>query len=31
LIHRTKPNRPHISSDISFSNNVETHKPETAP
>jgi hypothetical protein len=24
LIHRNEPNRPHISSDIQFSNNVET-------
>ncbi|MBS8271442.1 hypothetical protein DYI26_22445 [Halomonas litopenaei] len=24
LIHRTEPNRPHISSDISISNSVET-------
>jgi hypothetical protein len=24
LIHRTEPNRPHISSDILFSNSVET-------
>jgi len=29
LIHRNRPNRPHISSDILFSNNVGTKAPET--
>ena len=31
LIHRNEPNRPHISSDISISNNVETIKTEMRP
>ena len=31
LIHRTEPNRPHISSDISISNNVETKRNQMRP
>ena len=31
LIHRTEPNRPHISSDISISNNVETKQYKMRP
>jgi hypothetical protein len=31
LIHRTEPNRPHISSDISISNNVETKQHKMRP
>jgi hypothetical protein len=30
LIHRTEPNRPHISSDISISNSVETKRNKCA-
>ena len=31
LIHRTEPNRPHISSDISISNSVETKRNQMRP
>jgi len=31
LIHRTEPNRPHISSDISISNSVETKRNKMRP
>ncbi len=31
LIHRTEPNRPHISSDISISNSVETKQNQMRP